>query len=87
MDIDFYFVRDRVAAKTLNVQFCISQDKLVDIFNKPLVTNCFSLLRLSFRMIDTLSSRGGVLTYAQNQQALVGMVMAMSARINNLLTP
>lgn len=44
MDIDFYFVRDRVTTKTLQVQFYSSKYQLVNIFTKPLVSNRFFTL-------------------------------------------
>lgn len=46
MDIDFHFVRDRVAAKTLNISFISSKDQLTDIFIKPLVTDIFFNLKI-----------------------------------------
>lgn len=52
MDIDFHFVRDRVAAKTLNVQFCKSKDQLADIFIKSLVSDHFFPHQLSLCVLD-----------------------------------
>ncbi|KAF5471442.1 hypothetical protein F2P56_008232 [Juglans regia] len=61
MDIDFHFVRDRVAAKTLQVKFCSSKDQLADVFTKPLVSDRFSALRSSLRVFDTtLALRGRI---------------------------
>lgn len=53
MEIDFHFVRDKVATKTLNVQFYGNQEQLTNIFIKPLVDDRFSLLRLSLHVMDT----------------------------------
>lgn len=60
MKIDLYFIRDRIAAKTLTVHFCSSKDQLADIFTKPFVTDRFSALRSSLSVIDAtpLNLRG-----------------------------
>ncbi|XP_040996025.1 uncharacterized mitochondrial protein AtMg00810-like [Juglans microcarpa x Juglans regia] len=47
MGINFHFIRDRVAAKTLQVSFCSSKDQLADVFTKSLVADRFSFLRSS----------------------------------------
>ncbi|KAF5474230.1 hypothetical protein F2P56_006145 [Juglans regia] len=63
MDIDFHFVRDRVAAKTLQVSFCNSNDQLADIFTKPLVADKFTTLRTSLTVCEPpMDSRGHVNT-------------------------
>ncbi|KAF5477519.1 hypothetical protein F2P56_004152 [Juglans regia] len=59
MDIDFHFVRDRVAANTLQVQFCSSQDQLANLLTKPIVADRFHRLRSSLNVVDTsLASKG-----------------------------
>jgi hypothetical protein len=45
IEIDYYFVRDRVADKALNVQFLSSKDQLADILTKPLVSTRLCSLR------------------------------------------
>ncbi|WMV09073.1 hypothetical protein MTR67_002458 [Solanum verrucosum] len=45
VEIDFNFVRDKVARKDLTVQFLSSKDQLVDILTKPLTSSRFELLR------------------------------------------
>ncbi|XP_035539541.1 uncharacterized mitochondrial protein AtMg00810-like [Juglans regia] len=61
MEIDFHFVRDRVAAKTIQVAFLPSKDQLADIFTKPIVSTRFSSMRTSLTVVDTpLGSRGRV---------------------------
>ena len=35
IEIDFHFVRDRVAAGALQVKFISSSDQLADVFTKP----------------------------------------------------
>lgn len=71
MDIDFHFVRDRVAAKTLQVQLCSSGDHLADVFTKPLVLARFFSLRSSLVWLTPLLTRKGVLTLPHNQQRKV----------------
>ena len=44
IEVDFHFVRDRVAKKTLPVKFLYSKDQLADILTKPLVSAHFAHL-------------------------------------------
>ncbi|XP_042965972.1 uncharacterized mitochondrial protein AtMg00810-like [Carya illinoinensis] len=61
MDIDYHFVRDKVAAHTLKVSFISSKDQIADILTKPLVADKFSHLRTSLKVVDTpLDSRGRI---------------------------
>ncbi|KAF5451117.1 hypothetical protein F2P56_031412 [Juglans regia] len=61
IDIDFHFVRDRVAAKTLQVCFCSSKEQLADIFTKPLVADQFFNFRSTLTVCDTpFNSRGRI---------------------------
>ncbi|KAF5447193.1 hypothetical protein F2P56_032762, partial [Juglans regia] len=61
VDLDYHFVRDRVAAKTLAVKFLQSKDQLADILTKPLSSSRFSLLRSSLTILDVpLASRGDI---------------------------
>lgn len=53
MDIDFHFIHDQVAAKTLSVQFCNSEEQLANIFTKPLVWTRFSHFCLSLHVVNT----------------------------------
>ena len=41
VEIDFHFVRDRVADKSLHVLFIPSKDQLVDVLTKPIVVTRF----------------------------------------------
>jgi len=44
VEIDFHFVRDRVADKSLEIRFIPSSDQLADVLTKPLVSQCFQHL-------------------------------------------
>lgn len=66
MDIDFHFVRDRVAAKSLAVSFISSKDQIVDIFIKPLVVKKFYHFRLILNVIDTPLDSMGRLSIVDN---------------------
>lgn len=48
MEIDFHFVRDRVADKSLEILFIPSSDQLADVLTKPLVLTRFQ--RLCFKL-------------------------------------
>jgi hypothetical protein len=51
IQIDFHFVRDRVASKTLHVRFIPSKDNPADIFTKTTASPYFSLLRTKFNVV------------------------------------
>jgi hypothetical protein len=44
IEIDYHFVRERVALQTLTVKFLSSKDQLADILTKPLVSSRFTSL-------------------------------------------
>ncbi|KAF5471074.1 hypothetical protein F2P56_011546 [Juglans regia] len=61
MDIDFHFIWDRVASKSLHVSFCSSHDQIADVLTKPLVADQFSRFQSSLNVHDTpLDSRGRI---------------------------
>lgn len=71
VEIDFYFVRDRVADKSLNIRFIPSSDQLADVLTKPLVSNRFQLLCSKLNVSSPLLIlREGInTTHAQDSQS------------------
>ena len=51
IEVDFHFVRERVAQKALEIQFIQSRDQLADIFTKPLPVDVFTRLRSNLNMV------------------------------------
>ena len=45
MELDLFFVREKVQAKSLQVRHVPAQDQVTDIFTKPLSTAFFTNLR------------------------------------------
>jgi hypothetical protein len=62
IEIDFHFVRDKVAEKTLVVRFLSSKDQIADVLTKPLVSTRFCLLRSNLNVHSTLRLRGHIRT-------------------------
>jgi hypothetical protein len=61
VEIDFHFVRDMVAAKTLDVRFVSTHDQLADLLTKPISSSQFSLLRSKLNVLPIpFSLRGRV---------------------------
>uniref|UniRef100_A0A2N9HY12 Reverse transcriptase Ty1/copia-type domain-containing protein n=1 Tax=Fagus sylvatica TaxID=28930 RepID=A0A2N9HY12_FAGSY len=61
IEIDFHFVRDMVASKTLLVKFLSTHDQLADLLTKPLSSPRFVLLRSKLNVIPIpLDLRGSV---------------------------
>ena len=61
MEIDFHFVRDMVASKTLIVQFISSKDQLADLLTKPISSSRFAQLRTKLNVLSIpLGLRGNV---------------------------
>ncbi|XP_057976061.1 uncharacterized mitochondrial protein AtMg00810-like [Malania oleifera] len=64
MDIDYHFVRDRVATNSLRISFCSTNNQIADILIKPLVSYKFLHFTMSLNGVDTpLDSRGRISSY------------------------
>ena len=50
IDLDYHFVRERVAAKALHIAIVSSKYQLADIFTKPLDAPRFQFLRSSLTL-------------------------------------
>jgi hypothetical protein len=59
IEIDFHFVCDKVASKTLAFHFFSSKDNLVDIFTKPTASPYFSLMRTKLNVMFPMSRLRG----------------------------
>jgi hypothetical protein len=52
IEIDFHFVRERVAQKLLEIRFISSKDQLADIFTKPLSLPLFASCRHNLNLSE-----------------------------------
>jgi histone deacetylase 1/2 len=59
IEVDFHFVRERVARKLLYVKFISSKDQIADIFTKPLPLPLFEACRRNLNLIDSVQIEGG----------------------------
>jgi hypothetical protein len=62
IEIDYHFVRDKVAEKALVVRFLSNKDQIADVLTKPLVSTRFCLLRSNLNVHSTLRLRGHIRT-------------------------
>ena len=62
IELDLYFVREKVIQKLIDVRHVPSSDQTTDLFTKAIPSSRFSLLRSKLRVLDlsTLSLRGDV---------------------------
>lgn len=51
VEVDFHFVREKVAARKLSVQFISTHDQIADIFTKPLSSQRFAELRSKLQVV------------------------------------
>jgi histone deacetylase 1/2 len=52
IEIDFHFVRERVAQKLLDIQYVHTSDQLADGFTKPLVVSKMIEFRFSLNLVS-----------------------------------
>jgi histone deacetylase 1/2 len=50
VEVDYHFVRDRVAKKEIQIRFISSQDQLADVFTKPLPTSSFTAFHFKLQV-------------------------------------
>jgi histone deacetylase 1/2 len=63
IEIDFHFVRERVASGDLRVRFLSSNDQLADVFTKPATRQMLDSFGPNLNLVHSSGSdRGGVLT-------------------------
>ena len=82
IEIDFHFVRDMVASKTLLVRFVSTHDQLADLLTKPLSSPWFVLFRSKLNVLPIpLDLRGSVKDIPQLQptQAVVPQLQPTQA--------
>ncbi|GJU15001.1 uncharacterized mitochondrial protein-like protein, partial [Tanacetum coccineum] len=60
VEVDFHFVREKVIARKLLVQFITAYDQIADIFGKPLSSQRFAELRSKLRLRFSLPERESV---------------------------
>lgn len=61
IEIDYHFLRDKVLAKQLLIQFVPSHDQIADVFTKPLSADRFLFLTTKLMVCSRpMSLQGGV---------------------------
>jgi len=50
IEVDYYFVRDKVAKKEIQIRFISSEDQLADVFTKSLPTASFTAFRFKLQV-------------------------------------
>jgi histone deacetylase 1/2 len=59
IEVDFHFVRERVARKQLQIKFISSKDQVADIFTKPLPLPAFEACRRNLNLSQPVEIEGG----------------------------
>jgi histone deacetylase 1/2 len=59
IEVDFHFVRERVAKKQLQIKFISSKDQVADIFTKPLALPAFESCRRNLNLSEPVEIEGG----------------------------
>jgi hypothetical protein len=85
VEIDFHFVRDRVADKSLVVQFVPSSDQLANVLKKPLVSAKFQQLcfKLNVRSSPLILREGIRTPLAQDSKSQQESCAAQSVEVSN----
>ena len=56
IEIDFHFVRERVASGVLQVKFISSNDQLADVFTKPSTRQMLDRFKTNLNLVHSRSS-------------------------------
>jgi histone deacetylase 1/2 len=59
IEVDFHFVRERVAKKQLQIRFISSKDQVADIFTKALPLPAFEACRRNLNLLEQVELEGG----------------------------
>lgn len=59
IEVDYHFVRERVACKMLGIWFISSQDQISDIFTKPLPMRSFEQFRSNLNLVPRVEIERG----------------------------
>jgi hypothetical protein len=59
IEVDFHFIRERVAKKLLQIHFISSKDQIADIFTKPLPLPQFKTCKHNLNVHGTVEIEGG----------------------------
>jgi hypothetical protein len=59
IEVDFHFVRERVAKKQLQIKFISSKDQVPNIFTKPVPVPAFEACRRNLNLMEQVKIEGG----------------------------